>query len=81
MTTPAPPIIERVLPPAVTFENSTGRDPKEAVVAKPLENKHQKRKSLIVLQQPLAAHLEAVPDYWALHGNAFNPDTEKLTQY
>jgi hypothetical protein len=85
--TPAPVIVESVSPPAVTFENSTGpkgRHHRKANHGKPNKSKSHHHKYGTRANNPSpasAAHLEAVPAHWALHGNVLNPDTGKIAQY
>ena len=65
---PTPLIVDASSSPPVTYENSTG-------------SKRRRRRQKAPKPQATAAHLEVDPPHWALHGNAFNPDTGKIAQY
>jgi hypothetical protein len=77
--------VNNIAPPPITFENSTGpkgrrrRKETRGKTSRPKQH-HAHSTRANSRRQATAANLEVVPSHWALHGNAFNPDTGKLAQ-
>jgi hypothetical protein len=82
---PTPTVLENASPSQdpVTFHNSAGpkrRRKRTQTRRKPVKTKSPPKPGTLPPPNVTAANLEAVPAHWALHGNAFNPDTGEIAQ-
>jgi hypothetical protein len=83
---PAPTVLENASPSQdpVTFHNSAvpkRRRKRTQTRREPVKNKSQPKPGNLPRPNVTAANLEAVPADWALHGDAFNPDTGEIAQH
>jgi hypothetical protein len=71
---------------SITFDNGTGpktRSRRKAPRGKPSPPKphHNRGAHAPTKNAESSANLETIPAHWALHGNAFNPDTGQIAQH